>query len=380
MKPEELEKLKKDIIEGAASEAEKKLTEKVTDAVLAKVVLRKDIFGGDNANTVEAKKLEAKQKAADFVKALYTKDFAKLKEMNTGTGSEGGYIVPEYFASEVVRVMGVYGVARRNARVWPMSGKTEKVPTGGNVIAYRIGEGGKITTSQPTLGQVELTVQQLAAMVPMTNQLLKDANVNNIDYIITLIGEALAKIEDQWAFLGLAGTEGIFRNTSVPVVTLTAGKTGFANATFDDLLDMISLVATGALNGAKFYMSPSVFNIFRKIKASTAGTYMFQEVGGGQPPTIWNYPVELVDVLPAASATAAGTKFVIFGNLKYLLVGDRGEYEMKVSEEATITDTDGSTPLNLFEQNMSAVRVIERVDVELAEADKAFAVLKTAAS
>jgi len=34
----------------------------------------------------------------------------------------------------------------------------------------------------------------------------------------------------------------------------------------------------------------------------------------------------------------------------------------------------------LFQRNMSAVRVIERIDIELAEADKAFASLKTAAS
>lgn len=375
----QLEQLKKDIIAGAASEAEKAVTEKVTNAVLAKIVDRKDIFGGDNANS-ETKKMEAKQKAVDFVKALANKDFAKLKEMNTGTGSEGGYLVPEYFANEVVRVAGVYGVVRRNARLWPMSGKTEKVPTGGNVTAYRISESGKITTSQPSLGQVTLTVQQLAAMVPMTNQLLRDANINNIDYIIKLVGEALAKIEDQWGFLGLAGTEGIFRNTDVPVLTLGSGKTGFDDVTFDDLLDLVSLVASGALAGAKFYMHRTVFNALRKIKAATTGTYIFQEPGGGQPPTIWNYPVEIVDVMPGMADTAAATKFMAFGNLNYMLLGDRGDYEMKISEEATVTDVDGTTPINLFEQNMSAVRVIERVDIELAEADKAFAVCKTAAS
>ena len=67
-------------------------------------------------------------------------------------------------------------------------------------------------------------------------------------------------------------------------------------------------------------------------------------------------------------------------NLDYMLFADKKEYELKISQEATITDTDGSTLINLFEQDMSAVRVIERVDIALAEAAKAFAVLKTAAS
>jgi hypothetical protein len=63
-----------------------------------------------------------------------------------------------------------------------------------------------------------------------------------------------------------------------------------------------------------------------------------------------------------------------------MLFADKKEYELKISQEATIKDVDGTTPINLFEQDMSAIRVIERIDIALAEAAKAFAVLKTAAA
>lgn len=63
-----------------------------------------------------------------------------------------------------------------------------------------------------------------------------------------------------------------------------------------------------------------------------------------------------------------------------MLFADKREYSLDISQEATITDTDGTTPINLFQQDMSAVRVLERIDIALAEPSKAFVVVKTAAA
>lgn len=89
--------------------------------------------------------------------------------------------------------------------------------------------------------------------------------------------------------------------------------------------------------------------------------------------TLWGYPVYLSDKMPTLSATAVSTKFIIFGNLKHLFVGVRSDMVMSISEHATV----GSD--NLFEKNMSAVRVVARHAIAVG-LPSAFACLKTAAS
>jgi hypothetical protein len=60
-----------------------------------------------------------------------------------------------------------------------------------------------------------------------------------------------------------------------------------------------------------------------------------------------------------------------------MLFADKNESEIKIPQVASTTNTDGSTITILCEQDMCAVRVIERIDIAPAEVSKAFAVLKT---
>jgi len=348
--------------------------DEVVKELLEKLPNRKDIFGGNDA---QAKAKEMKEKVAEYVKALYRKDYAKVKALSGGTATEGAELVPEYFASEVVRLAAQYGKVRRDARNWPMPTDTVNVPSIGTVTAYRVAEKGAITTSTPATSSTQLVAQELAVLIPMSNQLLADANVNVVDQLIQLSAEALALKEDEWGIEGLGAGEGIFQDTDVPVVTLGSGKTSIEDATADDLLDVINQVNESALVGAKWYMSFNVFNQFRKLK-DDYGRYILQMPADGAPATLWNFPVEFVASMPKMSDDAAALKFLAFGNLRYMLFGDRQQVSIDISQEATVVD--GETTLNLFQRNMSAVRVIERIDIELTEADKAFASLKTAAS
>ena len=92
------------------------------------------------------------------------------------------------------------------------------------------------------------------------------------------------------------------------------------------------------------------------------GNYIFQNPGQGQPGTIWNYPYELSDAFPTASSVEEGDNYIAFGNLKQgCIFGDKQQLRVKLLEEATITDTDGETAINLAEQDMLALRIVERV-------------------
>jgi HK97 family phage major capsid protein len=134
---------------------------------------------------------------------------------------------------------------------------------------------------------------------------------------------------------------------------------------------MQDAIPAGALAKAKYYMSPSVFNVIRKLK-DLNDNYIFQAPQGNTPGTIWNKPYELSDAFPAVGDVEDGSPYILFGDLKMTAIfGDKQQLRVKLLEEATIHDTDwtdqsAGTAINLAEQDMVALRIVERVGYVLA--------------
>jgi HK97 family phage major capsid protein len=134
----------------------------------------------------------------------------------------------------------------------------------------------------------------------------------------------------------------------------------------------------------RWVLSRSVLNVFRRLRA-VVGTdeqgFLFQGFGQSTPPTLWDIPYSLSPIMPRTSdAEQAGKKFMALVDFNKVILGSDVDYQIEMSEQATITDTDGSTLINLFEQNMVALKVSAEIDIQLADPTKAFAWLKTAAS
>jgi len=316
------------------------------------------------------------EKVVKMVKALKDADSVELKALTEGTAADGGYLVPEEFMAEVQRIIPTYGIARRLCRIIGMGSLTKKIPalTAG-VTAYWIGEKIAKTTSKWTLTQVTLTAKKLAALIPMTDELLDDSAIGVMELLADLIGEAFAKKEDEALFVGSGSITGIMPSAGV-VVTRASG-TAFSTITADNLLDMTNSIPSGALAGAKFYLNPTVLAYIQKLKTVSTLDYIYQSPSQGLPPTIWGRPYEVTDAMPASSDSAADTAFVLFGNLKRTLFGNRKEMTLDVSKEATVVD--GETTYNMFQQDMQALRGVERLDIAV-PLPGAFAVLKTAVS
>ena len=349
----------------------------------------KGSFG--SMNEEEVSKLGAKEKMASFIKAVFQKDMQSLsafKALTEGTGSAGGFVVPEEFAAEVNRVVEDYGLIAKLARIFPMKSDTLNVPRlSATVTVSYPGEATAGTASQPTFEQVVLSSKSCVGITPMSNELLADANISVIDLLVELFAEAIAgKMDEQ----GLVGTgspfTGILSDAGVTVVQPANGggySTFTGAATPDQARTLISNVKPWALQGAGYIMHRSVWALMQTVKASTSGDYFISAANpvvintGAQgfptamAGTLWGYPVYLSDKMP--TTTAVSTKFIIFGNLKHVYVGMRAEMGVSISQEGVIGG------VSLFETNMSAVRVITRHAIAVG-LPTAFACLKTAAS
>ncbi len=367
---EEQKAVTEEIKKGVAEAVIPAITEEVFEKIKSELPLRKDLFAGDNANAEMVKKDEA----VKFVKGL-----------TAGGTNAGAELVPTYVASEIVRVAELNGLARKLGRKWPMDGSNQDVPTATSVSAYRVNEGAKINSSVPATGTISLRGKTVGVLVPVSKKLLRNATVQLVDTINQLAGEALAKLEDQWAILGLTAGEGVFQDTTVTGVTLGSGDTTFAKIEPEDMLDMIDLIdANVPENKLRWALSRSVFNALRKKRAVVGSDnqgFLFQGFGNSAPATMWDIPYDLSPIMPkVADGSQAGKKFMALIDWSSVLFGDSMKYTMEISDQATITDADGNTLINLFEQEMVAIKVVGEIDIQIANGAKAHAWCKSAAS
>ncbi len=312
---------------------------------------------------------EKKDRTIDFLKALFERDYVQAKALSEGTGSAGGYLVPEEFASGILQLMTDYGIVRKNATYITMKSNQLSVPTlGTRVEAAWITEATAPTATQPVFNQVVLSAQKAGIIVPMTRELVEDANEDIVKFLQGQFAQAFAKREDTAGLNGTSPFTGVLQDSNVTAVTMATGNTTFDKVTLDNLIDLTAAVPSYARNGAMFIMHPTVYSYIMKQKTTTNAPIF--DVTGGKL-TILGYPVVLSNAMPSTSAVS--TPFILFGNLKNVLFGDRKQIEIAVADQATI----GSD--NLFAQDMIALRAIERVAINVA-LPEAFAKLVTAAS
>jgi len=333
---------------------------------------RKPIYGDLSEDDI--KSMDGKLRAVELLKAVVRGDGIAARALSEGVDTAGGYLVPEEFRAEVIRVARQYGIARRLCRVLPVRRDALKVPKlTSSVTVYWPDEGAVITTSQPAFGLVTITPKKCAGITPITSELLEDADVDVLEFLTQIFGEAIAKEEDKQLLTGTGSPiTGLLGSADVNVVTMAAGKTSFADVTADDLLALIDAVDSGTEEGAYFFFHKNILTHLRKLKDSN-GNYILQRPADGKPGTLWGYPYITTDVMPSNSDDGAGVKFIAFGNLRYVIFGDRKRMTVDVSKEATVGGQ------SLFERDMQALRVTERIDIQIA-VPTAFAVLQTAAS
>ena len=348
----------------------------VSELGLDKVDLKHEVYPGqDNQDSLQR---DAKDRQAEFWHAIIAGDAYSLKELqqrdnlSEGSSPGGGYLVPEEFQSDVLRLIPRYGLARQLCRVLPMNRDKKNIPkvTTTGVTVYWPGESNQITASQPTFGQVVLDSKKAGIIVPATTELLDDTDLL-LSLLTQLAAEQFAGGEDQQLFQGTGSNPaitGLFLSGNVTKVVMATGSTSLANLGFTDIMDVENAVDPGYLEGAKWIMHRAAFKYVRKVK-DDSGQY------------IWDRPTKEIDEYPYVKSekcpntvTTANKGQIALGNLKRSHVfGDRNQMTVKLLTEATV----GSDKLG--EQDMVAFRFIERVDIQEA-LPAAVVVLWTAAS
>jgi len=366
---DELEKNVNDLVSKKLDKAVSALTEKAEKEFKDFLASQKDSRekkAGIYNKDVKKSREQVNKEVTSFLKAVMKNDvFALQKDLSTGVDASGGYLLQNEFVAEIQHLVTEYGVARREFTTFRMSTKTLDLNALATdpVVSWEDEMAATLSTDF-TIDRDSLTPKKLKAIVPMSEELFEDSEIDIASYLAKRIAEKLAQAEDDAFFNGDGSSAygsftGLLNNTSVNTVTMA--QTGYSNIDADDLLDMQDSTPQGAHANGKYYMHRSIFNFVRKLKDAD-GNYIYQRPADGQPATIWDKPYELVEVMPAKTATAADSAFVLFGDLKKACVlGIRKDMTVSRSTDATIKSTDTVTDLNLFQRDMVAMKFLERI-------------------
>jgi len=357
-------------------------------AIVESMKMDRFIFNKDITGLTEKAKLDFVA-VARHVASKAVMDGATIKANEAlieEQDNRGGYLVSKDVAAAILRIAASVGTVMSQAMKWPMKTDELGIPnyTGSFLTGAYLGVDTAGSVQGLTFGQAVLIAKKWQLAFVVGNDLLADASVQLADWLLALAGEALANMTDQQGFIGGSGNTingvtvtgpfvgilGLSTSTtqSGGVATLyyagnssTSGYTKFSNNSttttpngFDVLTDssnMIGLLEESILEGAAFYMHRTVWAALR-VQKDTAGNFVLplaglnlaggtaaalsmDPMGGPIKPAgqILGYPVytnRWLPALPAGNAATANTPFIIFGNLRALAFGDKGE--MRVAQ------------------------------------------------
>lgn len=210
-----------------------------------------------------------------------------LRSKSLTTAQSGEYIIPVEWQNEILQVAMAPNNFFGRCRKIPLRGNSVKMPylinfdhytSGqlfGGVIAYWTSEEGTIQTSQPAFGNVELSLEKVTLMTPVTNEMLEDAPMSIPMFLQEVFGQVLAfKLEQKFISGNGAGEPLGLMNSACKVATVKDGSQTAGTITSTNLTNMkANMYKGGKRNGIWIYGDDS--DIYTQIVTAKVGASDF---------------------------------------------------------------------------------------------------------
>jgi HK97 family phage major capsid protein len=300
---------------------------------------------------------------AGFEKEMF--DETAHKAMSQGVDTAGGYVVPNQYIAELIELLRANTVVMESGAtvLSGLTGSPVEIPkqTGG-ATAYWVGENAAITASDLTVGQIKMTPKAVAAMVKLSNRLIRMSNPSAEAMVRRDIVREIALAIDLAALRGTGSNNQPLGIANTASINTKALGTNGAVPDFDTLLDMeYELEVDNALRGSLgFIWHPAIRRALIKLKVAqysgdTAGQYIVQPVSENQLTSWIGYPYRTSTQIPVTltKGTASNCTEIYFGNWEEFIIGQWAGLEIMASQETS----------DAFEKNQTWVRIIQEVDM-----------------
>lgn len=341
----QLEQQKKDV----ETEIEKKmasLVEKMTGA------FEKGAFGKQATEQPRFKNF------GEFLHKVKGKQ-PEIKDLSEVSGDGGGYLVPEQYANEVLRIALDGNVVRNSgARVIPMMSNIIRIPAlqmssnasgsiYGGVSAYWGAENTSMTESQPKFDRITLELKKLYGYCEDPNELEEDAMVSMSALLTQMFADVLA-FEEDITFISGNGVNQPLGVLNAPCLT-TVSRTSASEIRTLDVINMMARF-NGSLDRAVFNLNQTVMPYIHQLRDAN-DNYIFHpgnagNISGKAPGTLYGIPLRISEKFSAVGTTGD----LLLADWGYYLIGDKGGLRIDYSQHFK------------FQTDQMAYRIVRRVD------------------
>jgi HK97 family phage major capsid protein len=276
--------------------------------------------------------------------------------------SEGGFLVPEEFRSQLMQLSLESAIVRPNATVIPMANPRLHIPTvdetsrvssiKGGVIVYRTEEGAELTESAAAFSSIKLDVTKQTALSHVPNELIRDWAAFGA-FMDATLPDAMAFYEDlDWISGSGVGAPLGALNAANTALLVISGQTGQTTSTivWENIIAMYARMLPSSIGSAQWLASPDTFAQLATMALSvgTGGSAVWLTDGRNEPQlTLLGRPVRMSEKAPAALGSQGALSFVDWS--QYLI----GDYQ---------TMTVDSSPHVKFTSDKTSFRAIARND------------------
>ncbi len=262
---------------------------------------------GNDGNTSEQRQLLASRFSAAT---------PEMRALGVGTGSAGGYAVPQTWRDKIIETMKAIDSVRQVAEVittnsgsalnWPTVNDTANV---GAILA----ENTQVTEQDVVLGTATLDAYMYTSkLVRVSIQLLQDEAFDLDAKLPQWLGARIARIQNTHFTTGTGTSQPNGIQTAATIgVTGAAGQT--LTVTYDNLVDLIHSVDRVYRDGGQFMLSDTTLAAIRKLKDTTGQPLWQSSIQEGKPDRLLGYGYVINNDMPAMAANA---KSILFGDFR----------------------------------------------------------------
>jgi HK97 family phage major capsid protein len=348
--------------------------EKLVDSKVAAMKAELDTPTVKNINvktvvTAAADRMPKEERFKSFVINVMNQDFAALKAAGNTTDL-GAVVPPGEFEAEVQRLEEDYGVAVRDCEVKRTDKTSMEVPLGDDDLQVSIvGEAQVKPSKKLAYTPWIMTFRKGVGILPLTDEVLEDSAVNLWADATKRFARAYARKEDEFVFTD--ATSGIINQpgvNEVPVANVNA-------IDFDTLNLAMYGVPSPSMASGKWYFHRTLLGYYQRIKDTDGKYVLIPGPNGPVTGTLWGRPYELTEVMPSLQDLGSDDVATIFGSLQYVRLGYRTNMTITMSNQGVVADPDGGDDLNLFTQDLTAMRAVRRFNAKVKFAE-AFSVIR----
>ena len=239
-------------------------------------------------------------------------------ELNNVSLDSMGYLLPQRLETKFVNAMNTLSVLRPLCTEVTTVGDRALPIVNGHGKAAWVPEGHPIPQVRDTFDRVNLDSHKLAAIIRVTNELLKDSAVDIEAYLAATFADRLAVSEEE-AFITGDGEDkplGLIRQVKVGCMTENAGS-----VSVEDVLNLIfSVSEKHRRNGTLLMNDNTLLSLFKQCAA--LGTNLWQ----GKDDTFFGYRIVRCASMPDA---ASGSMPILFGDFKQVYINNNGDRSIK---------------------------------------------------